>query len=249
MVRIHVGQPNCCAISLRRISEQRTKHLHAVCQRWKQASNFEFKEVFEGELGAVVEAPWREYIAHAARLQRGQQLKPEEVDIGTLYPPEAANLVAHMFSDLRAKGNDSDTSFTRIAEFFHSPAARSVPFARVSALFWATIAREVFAGRSESRFPTASMNNDIDMVAAYHPFCDAMFVDIELWNFAAQSELERELSGGARMFSSRGDGDQKFLSYLDSIEAAATPDHLEGVRIVYGPNWPKTYWELLEQKK
>ena len=39
------------------------------------------------------------------------------------------------------------------------------------------------------------MYNDIDAVAMYSPFCDAMFVDKEIAHLTKQGELREELTG------------------------------------------------------
>lgn len=235
------------ADSVRNLNAKRTQHLHDVCLRWQKAPTFDFNDVFEGELGAIVEQPLLDYLAHASRLYIAQQSNAE-IDLSLLYPPVSANLLTHMLSDLRRENLDPAVSVARVSDFFRSPEAHAVAFARISALFWAGVAREVRAGRSPATFPRSGMGNDIDMVAAYSPFCDAMFVDKQIFNLASMAELKRELAGNARMFSFRDEGDQDFLIYLNEIEAAATPEHLEGVRVVYGPNWPKPYWELLDHR-
>lgn len=235
------------ADSLRNTSAKRTQHLHDVCVHWQKAAHFDFNEVFEGELGAIVQGPWREYLAHAARLHAAQQGEIE-VNLDQLYPPPSATLISHMLGDLRRGRADSAEAFSKIQDFFGSAAARSIPYARVTALFWAGIAREVRAGRSEETFPRAGMSNDIDLVAAYAPFCDALFVDKQISHLAAQPELKRELAGSGQLFSLRDGEDQEFLKYLDQIETAASPAHLDAVAAVYGACWPKPYMELLAHK-
>jgi len=89
------------------------------------------------------------------------------------------------------------------------------------------------------------MFNDVDVVAAYAPFCDAMFVDKEISHLAHQGELRRELNGSATLFSLRADEDRQFLAFLDQIEADASSEHLKLVAEVYGTNWEKPYLELL----
>ena len=235
------------ADSLRNSSAARTQHLHDVCLHWQKAAHFDFNEVFEGEVNAIVQGPWREYLAYAARLHATQQGEIE-VNLDQLYPPPASTLISHMLGDLRRGPADSEAAFAKIQDFFSSDAARSIPYARVTALFWAGIARDVRAGRSEQTFPRAGMSNDIDLVAAYAPFCDALFVDKQISHLAAQPELKRELAGLGRLFSLRDGEDQEFLEYLDQIEASATPAHLDAVAAVYGADWPKPYLELLARK-
>lgn len=141
---------------------------------------------------------------------------------------------------------DFDAKFSRVVEFFESAEARAVPYARISALFWASLARDIRAGRKPDKFPTAGMFNDIDVVAAYAPFCDALFVDKEIAHFAMQGELRRELAGGARLFSLRQP--DLFFVYLEEIEAQAPADHLKTVNDLYGPDWAKPYLAILGQE-
>jgi len=144
--------------------------------------------------------------------------------------------------------SDVTERVTRVRDFFASDAIRTVPFARVTALFWATLAREVCSGRKPDKFPGGGMFNDVDVVAAYAPFCDAMFVDKEVSHLAHQGELRRELRGSANLFSFRADEDQQFLAFLDQIEADTSPEHLKLVTEVYGTNWEKPYLELLARR-
>lgn len=235
------------AESLRNISAKRTEHLHDVCVHWQNAAHLDFNEVFEGELTAIVQGPWKEHLAHAARLHAAQQGQIE-VNLDHLCPPESSTLISHMLGDLRGGIVDTATAFAKIQEFFGSSAARSISYARVSALFWASIAREVRAGRSEETFPRAGISHDIDLVAAYAPFCDALFVDKQISHLAAQPELKRELTGAGRLYSLRASEDRAFFAYLDQIESSASPAHLDAVAAVYGPDWPKPYMELLARK-
>ena len=55
-----------------------------------------------------------------------------------------------------------------------------------------TIARQIHLGRKN--FPESSMYNDIDAVAMYSPFCDAIFVD-EIAHLTTQGELRKEFGG------------------------------------------------------
>jgi hypothetical protein len=116
---------------------------------------------------------------------------------------------------------------------------------RISALFWATIAREVHSGRSPNRFPSGSIYNDIDAVAAYSSFCNAMFADKETAHFAAQRELKDELAANRRLFSLRANERAAFIADLESIEDGASADHLRLIEEVCGPDSATPFEELL----
>jgi hypothetical protein len=89
------------------------------------------------------------------------------------------------------------------------------------------------------------MYNDVHVVSAYAPFCDAMFVDKEIAHLASQAELKKELAGRARLFSLRPQERETFIDYLKGIEANASPEHLKLVREVYGENWGSPFVQLL----
>ena len=236
------------AKELRTSSDARTRRLHEVCKYWKEDPTVDFAAVMEGELRAITRQPMVEHSRFAAGIAavRLGKIPAESFD---LYPPPAASLVAHMLADLEDGTPGVEPRLNRIKDFFTSEAIRAVPFARISALFWATLARDVRSGRNPDKFPGSSMFNDIDVVAAYAPFCDAMFVDREISHLANQGELRRELAGMGRLFSVRSGEDLQFLDLLDQIEANASPEHLKLVAEVYGTGWDKPYWELLAHKQ
>ena len=236
------------ADALRNTAAARTKHLHEVCLYWQGMEKFDYHAVYEGELASIVRHPWQEYLIWSGRMAAAQQ-GPESVDLVPLYPPESASLITHMLQELGAAGVAGAEAGERLYSFFGSAAARSVPYARISALFWAGVAREVHAGRKPNTFPRAGMFNDIDLVAAYAPFCDALFIDRQIAILASQGELKDELAGVGRIFSLHEGGEAAFLAYLDGIEAAAAPEHLLKVAEVYGPDWPTPYLGLLARRR
>jgi hypothetical protein len=234
------------AAALRITNAERTKHLNEVCLHWQGIEEFDHRAVYEGELASIVSQPWLEYLAWMRRVAAAQQ-GPAPTDLGALYPPESANLVTHMMQDLGAAGVDRAYVCDHLNVFFTSEAARSVSYARISALFWAGVAREVHAGRKPATFPRAGMFNDIDMVAAYAPFCDSLFVDQQIAILASQGELKNELAGTGRLFSLHEGGEAEFLGFLDAIEGAAPPKHLSRIAEVYGTDWPTPYLGLLSK--
>jgi hypothetical protein len=233
------------AQELRTKSEIVTQRLHETCQEWQQDKNFSFKETFENELTGGAKLIWEQYsryTAHYAAVATGQVAFDDEV----CFPPPGAMLVSRMFSELSSNLMTShDDRVAAVLKFFSSKQFRTVPAARISALFWATIAREIHAGRKADRFPTASMYNDIDAVATYSPHCDGMFVDKEISHFSRQKELQQELAGKALLFSVRKNEKAEFLDYLRRIEADAPSEHLKTVEEVYGSDWPTPFVDLL----
>ncbi|HTH48869.1 MAG TPA: hypothetical protein VMB21_15250 [Candidatus Limnocylindria bacterium] len=231
------------ADSLRAAGAERTRRLREVCTEWEEANPFRFDEVFAVELLATLRAPLVEYLQWMQRMTEAEWNPP--TDHSALFPPPSADLIAHMLAELKGAGVPPGAHLDRLGEFLNSEAARRIRFARISALAWAGVAREVHLGRNPETVGSG-MLNDIDQLAAYSPFCDAMFVDKQIALLAAQGELKDELGSGARLYSLHNDGGAAFLAYLDSIEQGAPAGHLEKVAEVYGKEWPKPFLELLE---
>lgn len=224
--------------------EHITKELHQTCEEWRADRSFNFRHVFDNELDAsarVILDRYVRYTAHFAAVSSGRAPFDDEVS----FPPQEATLISRMLSELAPSCPSWDERFERIRAFFVSRHFRTVPGIRISALFWATIAREINSGRQPDRFPTAPMFNDIDAVAMYASLCDAMFVDKEISHLTKQGELQQELTGSAAFFSLRKNEKADFLEFLDSIEKSAPAEHLQTVEEVYGADWPTPYVDLL----
>lgn len=235
------------AASLSKSGENRTKHMRSICERWRQAQSFSFQEVMEGEARAIVEEPWRQWRQYAARIAAVQHMPTRGDDtldeLAAIFPLVASGLVTHMLAELEELSVEE--RFDKVGQFFGSVEARSVSYVKVSSLFWASLARDVRAGRRPENYPSGSLYNDVDIVAAYSRFCDVMFVDKQISHLASQAELKRELSGHCRLFSFRKGENNQFLEYLAQIEKDATPEHLAKVAEVYGADWPTPYIDLL----
>ena len=108
------------------------------------------------------------------------------------------------------------------------------------------MAREVHSGRKAEKYPRSGFYNDLDAVACYAPFCDAMFVDKDVSHLSRQGELRMELGDQVRLFSLREK--DEFLFLLEKIEADADTDHLSKVREVYGKDWEEPYRDLVRNQ-
>jgi hypothetical protein len=232
------------AQELKTRSELVTRHLREKCQQWQNEENFDFKQTFADELAGVgfgILEEHRRYLARYAAAKRGEVPVDER-----LFPPPASTLVSRMLDDAASTLPDMSERHAAIRDFFASEYFRAVSGARIQALFWATFARQIHLGRKN--FPQSSMYNDIDAVAMYSPFCDAMFVDKEIAHLTTQGELGKEFAGEhPRFFSLRQT--EEFLGYLNDIEGSASTQHLQLVEEVYGADWPTPYVDLLRDNQ
>jgi len=105
-----------------------------------------------------------------------------------------------------------------------------MPFGRILAYMFAAIAGQVKAGRKKG--VSAGFLNDVEAVAAYAPFVDAMFIDKECALLLTQGRPGKELDFRARIFSLTNR--EEFLDYLRGLEAQATEEMRRYAQVIYG---------------
>ena len=222
----------------------RTKHLHTVCGHWCQMKAFSFKEVFESELRGFGEITINKYLRHLAKFEKAMH---GEISVSEIaFEEPEATLMRNLVSMAQRLPNKDGGPLEVIRSFFASNEFRKVPYVKTWCLFWATLAR-VARDMNPDHFPSGSLYNDLDMVAAYSPYCDAMFVDNEMENLASQGDLRKCLASGSKIFSLRSK--DQFLDYLRGLESSATQEHLALVREVYGPDAGIPYTTLLKRER
>lgn len=107
---------------------------------------------------------------------------------------------------------------------------REMPFGRILAYMFAALAGQVRAGRKKGVSP--GFINDVEAVAAYAPFVDAMFIDKECALLLTQGRPGKELDFRARIFSLTNR--EEFADYLRGLEAQTTDEVRRYARIIYG---------------
>jgi hypothetical protein len=219
-----------------------TAGLLEVCNRWRSDPDFSFEQTFKEERVGYAKKILGQFFDYVQRFQAYDPANgPPDLDV--CFPPAGYLLVTRMLSALESIFPTIEERIAYIRRFFVSDHFHSVPAVRISALFLATIARGVHSG--VKKLPTGGIFNDIDAVAAYSSFCDAMFMDKQISHLARQRELKKELSPNSRIFSLGANEKTAFIDYLKSIETAASAEHLRLVEEVYGSDWPTPFEELL----
>lgn len=117
-----------------------------------------------------------------------------------------------------------------IAKFWSWDRTREMPFGRILAYLFAALAGQVKAGRKKPASP--GFMNDVQAIAAYAPFVDAMFLDKECATLLTQGRPRSELDYRARIFSLNNK--DEFLDYLRELEARATDEIRHYASIIYG---------------
>ena len=202
--------------------------INTLMDNWR-AKGLGFDEVLEIELNAYHESrlgalqQWRENCEKAEA--SGDVMAVLDQSMSPIC--RELSVLDHLF----AKAGIPEESH-RIARdsFWNWDGNRDMPFGRISAYLFAALAGQVKSGRKKG--VTAGFINDIEAIAAYAPFVDAMFVDKECALLLTQGRPGKELDFRARVFSLSNR--EEFLAYLYELEAQASPETKRCAKVMYG---------------
>lgn len=155
---------------------------------------------------------------------------------------ENSVLMTNIHSELTAQGCSDEDVFIKTAQFLNSENIKSIPYAKISCILYACMATAFATGRK--KLPSPGFFYDVDMLAAYAPYCDAMFVDKECRRFLTSKKAITKYDLSGKLYSL--DNKEDFLKFLDEIESKASSDHIDLVRKVYGDSWPEPYYSMYD---
>lgn len=181
---------------------------------------------------------------HASTLVREFQIRTGQrertLEHVSLLMDENFTLLIALDALLREAGVREAELLEKTWECLESDAFGEVPFVKISCHVFAALGRR--APRRKNP-PRGHPFNDVDMLSAYLPYCDAMFIDREMHGLLDEKPLKTALNFGAKIFSARSKPEE-FLDFLDQIESSAPAEHLAKIREVYGDAWEKPYVEV-----
>ena len=225
---------------LRETREKKYLGFLSVHEKWRTEGHRNFGYWLREEqlaLCTVLKERLASRLAQEFQIRTGQRERTIE-DLWSLMD-ETFRLLFDLIAVLREAGGDESESLKRTWACLESEAFGDVPFVKISCHLFAALARR--APRRKNP-PKGHPFNDVDMLSAYLPYCDAMFVDREMHGLLDESPLKTALNYGAKVFSLRSK--QEFLNHLDQIEKGASAEHMAKVREVYGDGWEKPYVEV-----
>ncbi|XHR28141.1 MAG: hypothetical protein ACFUZC_19710 [Chthoniobacteraceae bacterium] len=220
-------------VELRETREKKYQGYLGVHERWKTEDHRKFAYWLREEelaLSTVLKARFARTMAREFQIRAAQHERTCE-DVFSLMDPDF-QLLIDLDAVFREAGMREDELFGKPWECLESEAFGDVPFVKISCHLFAALARRA-PGRKKP--PTKHPFNDVDMLAAYLPCCDGMFVDKEMHGLLDEQPLKKALNYGTKIFSLRSK--EEFLDFLDQIESSATTEHLAKVREVYGDGW------------
>jgi hypothetical protein len=220
-----------------------------VFKRWQSEKNKKFQDWFMEEgltFGRVVLQRYINNLINLIKISIGElNITAEE----TLYlvMNEESSLISDLLLYLPKTDREgiSESNLKKISEFLLSKEMLNIPAIRINALLWASFAYQTAHG-GRKRPPNKGMVNDIEMVSTLLPYCDAMFVDKEMFGLLTLSYVKKDLETKYKTKIFAPSNKEEFLKYLDGIEKEASIDHLQKIKEVYGEDWLTPFFEMYE---
>jgi hypothetical protein len=214
--------------------------------QWKLEKNVSFMTRFEHERRGFAQGAVEAYIGYLWRTHRIQSGAESLSDPLALMPGPAVMLIRQLSEHLQKEHDSFEDSLNRVREFLNSEPVLQAPKNHIAALLFASLARQAASGKKNP--PSQGTSNDVEVISAYLPYCDAMFIDDEFAQILREGPVDKEIAiYPTRVFSNRSK--KEFLNYLREIEADAPKDHVALVARTYGDDWVTPYRSLLEHER
>ena len=251
LVTVSMHHPPEQVSSLR---ERRTR-LNRSLARWFDDCRQRTDKSFDHALAIEVEG-YRDVLLGAyqdALYRRNELLRQYEAATGEALPSHIENVappvgpgseqVRLILEVLKTRRIPKGEIAAILRDFLDSEHFRMMPIHAISTRMFAVIARA--AATHQRRAPDQGTSNDIDLVSAYLPYCDAMLIDNRT-RAMLENGVPRKyaLNYLCRLYSPNVGS--KFFAYLKSVEEEADPLILDLVRQVYGEEWLKPFVTMLD---
>ncbi len=232
---------------LRRVRETTQSEIANVFTRWQGEKSKKFRDWFMEEGRSFGRGVLKLYGEAAAKLFKHQigliSLTAEDISSQILNANATLMTALLRYTSMQKDQEDFKEDFAKVRTFLLSDEMLKVPFIKIGSRLWAAIAERA-ANDSTRKPPNKGMVSDINMVACLLPYCDAIFVDREMFGLLDYGQVKQEIQKDfkTRVFSASNRED--FLKYLENILTEADPKITSMAKELYGE--PKPYYTMYE---
>lgn len=223
--------------------------LSKIFERWKTEKDKKFRDLFIEEgmaFGKEIVQSYFENLSKLYYLSIGRLTVTAEESLNIIM--NDANTIIHGLKRYLPETEDpnkENENLKKIIDFLLSEKMLEIPSNRLTALLWSAIADQTAHG-GRKKLPSSGIANDISMVSTILPYCDAMFIDREMYGLLDHPEVKKEVKNRYKTSVFSAANKEEFLAYLNNIEKGASKEHLEKVKEVYGTDWPRPFLEMYE---
>jgi hypothetical protein len=236
---LHVGvrRPATDTKVLAETKQESTRQLvDTVFPSWR-GSTTKFSDDVIAELDAAGDQYMHAYADLLVRLRSPDPL-------AYLTGPVAGSVVESMVVSLTSAGTEAKNAIAICQSYFRSSHFRRVPYHDLTARMHASLKRQVKNGAFRDRQLAIDRLSgfffDVEHVATYAPYSDAIFLDNAMAELLAQACNAVRGRYSFRVFSSRTM--TQFADWLLQLEAEIPSGHLDALAMAY----PHQNWRLQE---
>jgi hypothetical protein len=156
-------------------------------------------------------------------------------DLAALFNAPMLSTVVRSMLEYVDKNSPEHDQIPSVMAFFGSDHFKTAPYQWLSARA-ITVLKEQIRRNKPTNFQEAAQKissdfDDIEHVATYAPYCDAVFVDKRMAAIMLDPRVNLTKRYGTRVFSETNW--KAFEAWLDSLDANLSPEHLEGLSYAY----------------
>jgi hypothetical protein len=196
--------------------------------KWR-ASKTNFQEHLMYELRIAGEGYIDSYLEMMKRAASGDYMAAIDSPIDSM-------VVSTMFRSID-QSIQPEKQAILVRSYFQSDYFRRVPYEFISAGLITVLRERVrnghFRNAEKGLDGLKGFFFDLQFIAAYVPYCDAMFLDTAMHSMASDKRLALEKSYGTKFYSKSNWGE--FRKYLDSIRQSKTEELTYALELVYPP--------------
>ncbi|MEB1530538.1 hypothetical protein [Xanthomonas sp. WHRI 7945] len=211
---------------LRERKEQSTQALVACFDDWRQ-SRSTYEQDVEAELAAVAKIYRDSYADYLVRVGGG--------DIEAMFTAPIFSMIIDRMRHYLPTDMDVIEQLRRCAEFFAAPNFASLPYqyihSRACALLKHKVRNGAYANRERAIEAVGGFFYDLDHIAHYAPYCDAIAMDRPMAEMMGDPRIDLEARFGVKVFSLSNL--EEFHTWLDDIEDRMSEEHREALCAAY----------------
>ncbi|WP_305309437.1 hypothetical protein [Phenylobacterium sp.] len=230
--RYHIGMTtdySAFAPGQRKSRDAAASELAALTRRWA-VEKPSFEAVFTRELEAFGSAKLEALSQTLQRAARAQEVHDLLELFEATHTPDYVQFLqlAGFFESL---GVPADEGWDTVVRFWSWSGMADLPFHRLGAALFASLARKFTAGQKKA--PSPGMLSDFEAISLFGPYVDAMLLDRECSNFVRELRPDPAHLLRAKVFS-LADGDE-FIDYLNILAEGAPEDVRQQADALYRP--------------
>jgi len=224
--RIEVGRYLGDVELIRDSKEKSVEGLVGLFKEWRQSATSFEDDVLSEHKGAV-NGYWQMFGHYQKRLAQG--------DLNALIDSPVKSMIVKRLFNRFPDDVPEDQRLGKVAEFLTSEHFRQTPYqdlsSRIFAGLKAMVKEGAYTNRQNALKNLSGFFFDVQHIATYAPYCDAIIVDKPMGHLVARQDVAISNRYDVRVFS-RNNWDE-MLSWFDELEASITLEHKQALANAY----------------